>query len=304
MTNDNLLLNTTVPSTFTVPDGATCRQWDAMPYTLPYTDSGIAADTGMPAGDETVLQAADSIRWDDETHSFNANGPRPAFPDETQQKIRPEAGQDRCHYVSYKAIARSVSGVLNYAFQNNDADYLSDLWNLYSSVYWINNGPEQNEQDAAKCINELEELQLDDPSESAAYASQLVYALNASIGNLRAASSAWNRSVGAQFDPDRWIYALTADTAITESMRIVTIVDFTLIPGTAYLSSSMYDRLLPLEDMMNVSIPTIGVYSARSASLGKQYKYDGTFLFSSNNTFGFPGRMQAVSVPIDFADWI
>lgn len=305
MSEDTRFLDTTVPGTFVIPDDATCTQWEAMKCTLPCSEEEAKTNAEGTATGETMLQATDSIRWDARTRSFNDDGPRPVFPDTTKRALPVGLNQNRCHFVSYKAFSCSIAGVLNYSFCPGQLGYLSNLQNLYYSAYCFNNGPQQEADDAVVCINALQQLTDSDPARSAAYASHLAYALNASIGNLRAANATWNQSIGAQFDPDRWVYALTPNLGITESMQIETFQNGSLLPGAVYLSESVQQRLLPLKDMMKVSIPPISVYSARSVSLGNRYGYDGMFLFSSNNTFTMPSGMQAAQpVDIYFASWL
>lgn len=305
MSEDTRFLDTTVPGTFVIPDDAICTQWEAMKCTLPCSEEEAKTNAKGAATGETVLQATDSIRWDVRTNSFNDDGPRPVFPDTTKRAIPVGLNQDRCHLVSYKALSCSIAGILNYSFRPGQIGYLANLQNLYSSAYYLNNGPQQEASDAVVYINALQQLMNSDPARSAAYASHLAYALNASIGNLRAANATWNRSIGAQFDPIRWVYALTPNLGITESMQLIAFQNGVLWPGAVYLSDSVRQRLLPLSGMMKVSIPPISVYSARSVSLGNQYGYDGMFLFSSNNTFVMPDGMQAAQpVDIYFVSWL
>lgn len=217
---------------------------------------------------------------------------RPPFSNQVKTALPVDDGQARCHYVSYKLIAKCITSILNNALSAPPS--INTLYCLYHSVFCYSVGMDKAKDNAFSSIAILASIFPPAVDKFLPEATNLLVNLNSSVSNLRVGDQEWNASIREQYDPAHWWYAVSARQYRDRTGTVKPLPDGMpdLKQGEFYLQASDETRLSPLKPLANL-LPTVGFYSAIDES-------GIPFVYSSNNQFSLPEATEEYRGPVNF----
>ena len=225
------------------------------------------------------------------------------------------AGQDKCHFVSYRAICDNVAACLNDYISRGYANAIIDGLKTIIDMVYLNfnqiyddsfkQGAYNLYQRIVSCINAGG---FSDMKKVLQYANGMIDDLNNSSGNLRAGNSSWNRSVGSCFDPSEWCYIKWSRgiARVYADQNSICYPGGTQIPVGLPAFPPLQDGLFLTSKLDSKRIQFLKYLQAEFNCPGPSvYKASDTanlrcsYIYSSNNAFPIPPKpVPPTTVPI------